>query len=215
MPQRTKKSSQPAPDEAPLYLGLTPNQVVAYNLARAREWRGWTQDQAADALAPYLGRRWSTASFSQAERSVDGKVNRNFDADELVAFARTFELPLGWFFMPPPPWNDQPPAPVKLDTPDAGRIGIALATLIDLVFGDEAGQAVLSTRLESWLQQRPPQLTEAQERVAGLVRHRVEALVRHSFRQLGDWQTQLRSIANQLEDLEVRAQQTVEGPGHP
>ncbi len=35
----------------------SPNQVVAHNLTRARLLRGWTQDQAAEALAPYLGTR--------------------------------------------------------------------------------------------------------------------------------------------------------------
>src|SRR5687767_165497 len=56
--------------ERPVYLGLTANQIVAFNLARAREWKNWTQEEAADALEPYLGKRWSKASFSQAERSV-------------------------------------------------------------------------------------------------------------------------------------------------
>jgi transcriptional regulator with XRE-family HTH domain len=75
-------------------VGFTPNQVVAYNLTRAREDKGWTQDEAAGALAPYLGKRWSKASVSQAERSVAGRFIRNFDADEIVAFARAFELPV-------------------------------------------------------------------------------------------------------------------------
>src|SRR3546814_10466071 len=81
-------------DEVPLYFGLTPNQVVAYNLAQARALKGWTQDQAAEALEPHLGARWSSASYSAAERSVDGNRIRNFDADEIVAFARAFELPI-------------------------------------------------------------------------------------------------------------------------
>src|SRR5207237_7093666 len=29
---------------------MTPNQIVAYNVAKARELRGWTQEQAAEAL---------------------------------------------------------------------------------------------------------------------------------------------------------------------
>ena len=68
---------------------MTPNQVVAYNLTTARELRGWTQDQAADALEPYLGVRWSKASVSQAERSVAGKFIRQFEADEIIALARS------------------------------------------------------------------------------------------------------------------------------
>ena len=30
---------------------------------------------------------------------------RPFDADEIVAFARAFDLPHSWFLMPPPPWS--------------------------------------------------------------------------------------------------------------
>jgi hypothetical protein len=46
----------------------------------------------------------SRAAFSQAERSIeDGRPIRRFDADEIVAFARVFEKPVGYFFAPPEP----------------------------------------------------------------------------------------------------------------
>jgi hypothetical protein len=206
MPKKFKRSPDPEVGEVPAYLGLSPNQVVAYNLTRAREWKGWTQDQAAEALAPYLGTRWSKASFSQAERSIAGRFIRNFDADEIVAFARAFELPVTWFFLPPPPWSHQPGVPVRLATPDAEEAGTALGLLVDLVFGEPYQQALLSLRLQAFLDDVGPiDLTEAQQRIASAVDARVEALVRHSFRDLGRWQTALRSIANQLEDLERRA----------
>jgi len=206
MPRKTPKLSREG-DEVLEFFGFTPNQVVAHNLARAREWKGWTQDQAAEALAPYLGARWSKASLSQAERSVAGRFIRNFNADEIVAFARAFELPVTWFFMPPPPWAE-PGVPVKLATADAERFGAALGLLVDLVFGDEAQQALLSLRLDSFLDQvGPGPLTQAQERIAGLVKARIDSLVRHSFADLGQWQTMLHSLANQLEDLETRARQ--------
>ena len=80
---------------------LTPNQVVAHNLRAARELRGLTQDQAAVHLEQFLGERWSTAVFSAAERSVTGKRIRVFDADTIHAFARAFELPISFFFLPP------------------------------------------------------------------------------------------------------------------
>src|SRR4051794_151231 len=80
----------------------TCNQIVAYNLARARLLRGWTQDQAAQNLAPYLGQRLSAASWSAMERSVDGGRIKHFTADELLALARGFEVPIGWFLTPPP-----------------------------------------------------------------------------------------------------------------
>jgi transcriptional regulator with XRE-family HTH domain len=81
--------------------GLAPNQLVAYNLRRARQLRGWTQEQAAERLAPYLGVRWSKVTFSAAERSVAGRRVRQFDAEELVALSLAFGLPLAWWFLPP------------------------------------------------------------------------------------------------------------------
>lgn len=83
---------------------LTPNQIVAWNLARARALRGWTQEQAAEQLAPHIGERWSKATYSSAERSVDGTRVRQFTADDLHAFARAFDLPMT-VFLTPPPWS--------------------------------------------------------------------------------------------------------------
>jgi hypothetical protein len=192
----------------PLYWGLTPNQVVAYNLARAREWQGWTQEQAADALAPHLGARWSKASFSAAERSVAGKHIRQFDADEVVAFARAFALPVAWFYLPPPPWADG--LPVKLVTPDAEHFGQELTLLLDLVFGEPEHQAVMELRLGEFLDQLGTRaLTEAQQQIANLAATRIAAIVRKSFGDLDQWQTSLRAIANHLEDLEERAKRAM------
>ncbi len=95
---------------------------------------------------------------------------------------------------------------MKLATPDAEDFGTALGVLVDLVFGDPAQQALLRMRLDAFLDQLGPLgLTDAQQRIASAVNTRVEALVAHSFRGLGRWQTMLRSVANQLEDLERRA----------
>jgi hypothetical protein len=196
-------------DEFRSYWPLTPNQVVAWNLAQARSWRGWTQDQATEALERCLGVRWSKATYSQAERSVDGKNVRNFTADEIVAFARAFELPVTWFFMPPPAWA-QPGVPVALDTPDAQRFGTAIALLVDLVFGDRGQQAELAVRLQGFLQDLgPAPLTDAQQRVRALAQHRIAALARDAFTDTEQLQTRLRSLANQLEDREAQAKRTV------
>ena len=196
------------PKQPPPYWGLTPNQVVAYNLARAREWRGWTQEQAADALAPYLGNRWSKANFSAAERSVAGKHIRNFDADEIVAFARAFELPVFWFYLPPPPWAEG--LPVKLVTPDGEQFGTELSLLVDLVFGEPGHQAAMELRLREFLDQLGTQaLTDAQQQIANLAATRIAEIVRRSFGDLDQWQTSLRSIANHLEDLERRAKDAI------
>ena len=197
---RTKKSA--GDNDAPLYFGLTPNQVVAFNLAQARQLRGWTQQQAIDALEPFLGARWSVANYSAAERSVDGGRVRNFDADEIVAFARAFELPVTWFFMPPPPWAS-PGVPAKLQTPDAERFGQPLALLADLVFGTDLDAAQLSLRLQAFLDQLGPNpLSDAQRRIVDGVNERKAALVEHAVGDLQQWQTQLRALANKLGQLE-------------
>jgi transcriptional regulator with XRE-family HTH domain len=78
------------------------NEIVAYNFRRARELRGWTQENAARALAGLLGQRLPQASISAIERAYEGDRHREFDAHEILAFALAFDLPLVWFFLPPP-----------------------------------------------------------------------------------------------------------------
>ena len=208
MVRKKPRQSSSEADGAP-FVGFTANQVVAFNLTQAREWRGWTQDEAAAALEPYLGVRWSKATFSQAERSVAGRFIRNFTADEIVAFARGFELPVTWFFMPPPPWA-APGLPSRLAAHDDPRFGQPVAMLVDLVFGDESQQALLAARLDAFLDALGPAgLTAAQGRIASLVAHRVEAVVREAFRDIEQWKTTLRAIANQLGQLELRSKRAV------
>jgi transcriptional regulator with XRE-family HTH domain len=83
------------PDSADL------NEVVAYNFKRARDLYGWTQDEVADRLERFLGVRLPQASISGIERGYRGR-HREFDAQELLAFACCFDVPLIWFFIPPP-----------------------------------------------------------------------------------------------------------------
>ncbi|HEX3828051.1 MAG TPA: helix-turn-helix transcriptional regulator [Sporichthyaceae bacterium] len=78
------------------------NEVIAYNFRRARELRGLTQPEAAAVLEPFLGQRLPQASISAIERTFGGDKHREFDAQELLAFACAFDLPLLWFFLPPP-----------------------------------------------------------------------------------------------------------------
>ncbi len=78
------------------------NQVVAYNFRRARELREWTQDYTAAALAQHLGTELKKTSISAIERSVESDRRRVFTAQEIVAFAMTFDVPVIWFFIPPP-----------------------------------------------------------------------------------------------------------------
>ena len=80
----------------------TMNQVVGFNLRLARQLRGLTQEQAAQALArQQRGKPWSKATWSAAEHSIDGQVVRQFTADDLVDFSLVFDLPPDWFLYPP------------------------------------------------------------------------------------------------------------------
>ena len=81
------------------------NQIVAYNFRRARELRGLTQEEAADQLARFLGQRLPQAGISAIERAYEGDRRREFDAQEIMAFACAFDLPMLWFFIPPPEDN--------------------------------------------------------------------------------------------------------------
>lgn len=78
------------------------NQVVAYNVREARQLRGWTQEELADRLEPYLGQRLTQAGVSSIERAWDGERRREFDAHELLIFAMVFNLPMLYFLLPPP-----------------------------------------------------------------------------------------------------------------
>lgn len=108
----------------------TPNQLVAYNLARIRRQRGLTQEQTVEQLTTFLGTRWSVASLSAAERSVDGKRVKEFNADELIALSRAFDVPLAFWFTPPP--ADEHP---RVATPDSSDEGLPVDTILDVVFG--------------------------------------------------------------------------------
>ena len=101
MPSR-RRSALPPPERT-----VNLNEVIAYNFRRARELRGMTQPEAAAALEPFLGQLLPQASISAIERSFGGDRHREFDAQELLAFACAFDLPLIWFFLPPPGNHDR------------------------------------------------------------------------------------------------------------
>lgn len=204
MPRSSVPIHSPA-DDVGMFAGLSPNQVVAYNLARARADRGWTQDQARKALAPFLGTLWSKANYSAAERSVAGGRIRQFDADEIVAFARGFGVPIGWFFMPPDPAAADG-ATIRLETPDSPLGGAPMGELVDLVFGDPESVAILSLILRRTLSgYGDTGLSDAERRIADLAWMLRAQIVRHSFSDIDRSATSLHALANQLEDLVSQA----------
>ena len=112
---------------------MTPNQIVAINLRLARKEKGWSQEQAGTAVAPYLGEEWSKARWSQAEKADDPTSVRGFTANELVAFSLTFQRPLIWFLMPPPPEGEHDaPLPALVGVDDDG--GVPLNEYLDLLY---------------------------------------------------------------------------------
>jgi len=112
------------------------DQIVAYNVIKARALRGWTQARAAEALAPYLGAKLSGPSFSALERSASnhGRI-RQFSADDRVALSRGFDLPIGYFFTPPPPETG---ADVDGDGPDGRINALDPIVLLDAILGTPA-----------------------------------------------------------------------------
>ena len=187
--------------QAPLFWGLTPNQLVGYNLWCARQERGWTQAQAAEALEPHLGVRWTVAQVSAAERSVDGTRVRQFTADDLVAFAQAFDVPITYFFIPPRPsatWSKVQPGTSE----DAQNR--TMAVMIDLILGDSTdGSPLLAKHLHEVMRDLDPALfSDAQERIFALARLRLLGVVGHAVGSIGGWQQSLRALADDLGALE-------------
>ncbi len=179
----------------------SPNQVVALNVARGRAMRGWTQEQASNALAPYLGTRWSNASFSAVERSIKGDRVKQFSADELVALARGFDLPIGWFFLPPPPAED-----AGLHSKEAGSRGVDMAVLLDIVLGTPSNMAPYREALLAYAAASAG--TDAQrhgtidERLDGLAELRAANELRQAFGDVAEARSVLLRLAGLLDRLD-------------
>lgn len=191
----------------------TPNQIVAYNIARARALRGWTQEQAAHELAPYLGTRWSNATFSAVERSIAGTRVKQFSIDELVALARGFGLPIGWFLLPPPPDQD-----AGLATADAKMRGNDMGIILDVILGTETTLPPWRDALNHYAAAcadaeyptAPATGNEtASERVDRLIELRAAVELRETF---GDT-TEARSVLNRLAALLDRLDETDQTSG--
>jgi transcriptional regulator with XRE-family HTH domain len=85
------------------------NRVIAYNLRKAREARNMTQEEAARAVADFLGRKpVSRATWAAAEHSSNEERVRQFTGDELLAYSLVFNVPLIWWFLPE--GSDGPPS---------------------------------------------------------------------------------------------------------
>lgn len=176
---------------------ITPNQIVAFNLTEARRLRGWTQEEAAAELEPFVGARWSKATFSSAERSIDGRRVRQFAADEIVAFSRCFGVPIGFFFMPPRP--SQSETPVRFATAEREDDGLSLTELLDAIFGAPGERQVLSARLDDYLGEiSTSELTDAQDRLTWQAEDALTAVVMKQLGRLDEWESALTELTSQV-----------------
>ncbi|MFJ4987929.1 helix-turn-helix domain-containing protein [Streptomyces sp. NPDC088732] len=148
-------------DTNPLYVrppsepppASTVSELVSYNLFRARKSRGWTQQELGAALGTYTGRAWSNASVSAAERAWQGGRPRRFDADEIAAFCRIFDVPFAYFLLPPEgehlvvfkPETDPDTPPHLLGIPTVEYLKSILGVDPTADFVDRAQEAVSRT----------------------------------------------------------------------
>lgn len=188
---------------------MTPNQVVAHNVIKARTLRGWTQEQAAEHLAPYLGAKLSGASFSALERSaVSVSRIKQFSADDLLALSRGFDLPIGFFFTPPPPGED-----AGLYAPDAGAKGLDPIVLLDAILGRPDNLELWENELLAYSASIAPMPknkrekpsvapSDLAERIAPATALRARALLRRSFGETADAADVLERLAELLRDLD-------------
>ena len=191
---------------------MTPNQIVALNVAKARALRGWTQEEAAEQLAPYLGAKLSGASFSALERSA-WKVERikQFSADELLALSRAFDLPIGYFFVPLPPDSD-----AALHAPDAGMKGLDPIVILDAILGTPDNLEHWEDELRDYSSSVAPQPRSKREkphvspkdladRLQTLGASRARAMLRQAFGDVTDAAEVLERLAEAIRILEEDA----------
>jgi transcriptional regulator with XRE-family HTH domain len=81
---------------------LDVNAIVSFNIRELRERRNWTQQYVAQKLSMLTGHELPQASISAMERGFDGERRRRFDAHELYLLALVFDVPITYFFLPPP-----------------------------------------------------------------------------------------------------------------
>ncbi len=191
---------------------MSPNQIVSYNVAKARTLRGWTQEETTEALAPYLGSRLSVASFSSLERSAwNPNRVKVFSADELLALSRGFDLPIGFFFTPPPPAFD-----AGLHAPDAGWKGLDPIVLLNAILGTPDNRGAWEKELLDYAASTAPTPRNKREKASvspSDLAQRLEpfgelhakALLQQAFGDLGDASAVLERLAEAIKLLNESA----------
>ena len=184
---------------------LSPDQVVSRNLMRARELRGWTQQEAAAAISRHLGREWTVSAVAGAERSHRTPRVKEFSATEITAFCRAFRLPLAWFYLPPHPWTPIRPRGAAEDAEfTAGELLSLIFPRIDDPMTAELAEATKT--LFSEFASRGPQREDLATYLGWVGRqdNALQMMVRNQFAALG-----LAEMPAQLADLSSRMSQAL------
>jgi transcriptional regulator with XRE-family HTH domain len=137
--------------------GLDVNAVVSYNLKAIRERQGWTQQEVADRLAQFTGHTLPQASISAMERGFDGERRRRFDAHELYLLSVLFDVPIVYFFLPPPDSE-------RAQLADTGR---PVTELYAAVLGHERQLAPVDERLSEIGIKNPEEADQALVAILG------------------------------------------------
>jgi hypothetical protein len=115
-----------------------------------------TQQEAAEAISRYTDAEWTQATMATAEGSVTGARIRQFTPSELLAFCFVFDVPIGWFFMPPS--DDEADA---LDIPNHSQ-GIGWGSVFRAITPTEGNLPDYLTHQRDWVrrsenfEKRPP-----------------------------------------------------------
>lgn len=136
---------------------LNVNQVVAFNMRAARERMGWTQQALADRLSQLSGSPYSHAMVSSLERAWDGERRREFDAQEIALLSVALEVPIVWFFLPPPG-----------ESRCIAQLGRPAVELYRLLVGEERRLEPVYERLRQIGIDDPTQAEETARKVTGV-----------------------------------------------
>jgi len=93
MAARKRRAKRPEP--------LTASAIVALNVRRIREERGWSQAQAGERLERVTGRPWSVATVSSMERGWERGPERAFGVNEVDKISLAFGVSLLELLLPP------------------------------------------------------------------------------------------------------------------
>ena len=121
---------------------------------------------------------------------------KEFNADELIALSRAFDVPLAFWFTPPPA-GEEP----RVATPDASDEGLPVDTLFDIVFGRADNRHTLEQALLAGLPD--PDTGPVTDRLDAVSRLRLRRELHDAFGDLGQARQVLERVASVLEHLDT------------